>query len=64
MVKLGMSRSGVEHLLGPSIDGPTCYRGLRIERWSKAAHDGSFRERVVHYNNDIVVAKYSGFYLD
>ena len=64
MVKVGMSRGDVEHLLGTSIDGPTFSQGLRIERWSKAAHDGSFRERVIRYNNDVVVSKYSGFYID
>jgi hypothetical protein len=63
-VRVGMSKSDVEDLLGPAIDEPSTDDGICIERWSKSAHDGSFRERVVHFKDDKVVAKISDFYVD
>ena len=47
---------------------PTGYAGMKRDttgwRWSRPAHDGSYRVRVVHLEGDRVGRKVASFYID
>ena len=62
-IRAGMTKGEVTKLLGPPID-EFIDRTRLIQRWSKSAHDSSYRTRVIHFENHIVVEKLTGFYVD
>lgn len=62
-IRTGMTKAEVTKLLGSPID-EFIDRGKLIQRWSKSAHNSNYRTRVIHFENDMVIEKLTGFYVE
>jgi hypothetical protein len=66
-IRKGMTLQEVKFILGQPLDvypvdySACCDMGMR---WTRSAHDSSYRVRVLLFKNGVVVEKHAEFYVD